>query len=63
MIVTLNDEQLYTWPVSTGAEEYDTPSGTTFTPFRMAIDHHSDEWDNDPMPYSISAGARPSVVP
>jgi lipoprotein-anchoring transpeptidase ErfK/SrfK len=52
MTVTLNDELLYTWPVSTGLEEYDTPSGT-FTPFRMEIDHHSDEWDNAPMPYSI----------
>ena len=52
MTVTLNDELLYTWPVSTGAEEYDTPTGS-FTPFRMEIDHHSDEWDNAPMPYSI----------
>ena len=26
MTVTLNDQQLYTWPVSTGADEYDTPS-------------------------------------
>jgi lipoprotein-anchoring transpeptidase ErfK/SrfK len=52
MTVTLNDELLYTWPVSTGTEEYDTPGGT-FTPFRMEIDHHSDEWDNAPMPYSI----------
>ncbi|MBV9740691.1 MAG: L,D-transpeptidase [Hyphomicrobiales bacterium] len=52
MTVTLNDELLYTWPVSTGTEEYDTPGGT-FIPFRMEIDHHSDEWDNAPMPYSI----------
>jgi lipoprotein-anchoring transpeptidase ErfK/SrfK len=52
MIVTLDDKQLYTWRVSTGAAEYDTPSGT-FTPSRMEIDHHSDEWDNAPMPYSI----------
>jgi lipoprotein-anchoring transpeptidase ErfK/SrfK len=52
MTVTLNDERLYTWPVSTGNEEYETPSGT-FTPFRMEIDHRSDEWDNAPMPYSI----------
>jgi len=52
MIVTLDDKQLYTWRVSTGAGEYDTPSGT-FTPSRMEIDHHSDEWDNAPMPYSI----------
>jgi len=52
MTVTHNGERLYTWPVSTGNEEYDTPSGT-FTPFRMEIDHRSDEWDNAPMPYSI----------
>ncbi|MBV8183474.1 MAG: L,D-transpeptidase [Hyphomicrobiales bacterium] len=52
MTVTLNDELLYTWPVSTGTEEYDTPGGT-FIPFRMEIDHQSDEWDNAPMPYSI----------
>ncbi|MGC1575273.1 MAG: L,D-transpeptidase [Beijerinckiaceae bacterium] len=52
MTVTFNDERLYTWPVSTGTEEYDTPTGT-FAPFRMEIDHRSDEWDNAPMPYSI----------
>ena len=52
MSVTLNGDLLYTWSVSTGNEEYDTPSGT-FTPFRMEIDHRSDEWDNAPMPYSI----------
>jgi lipoprotein-anchoring transpeptidase ErfK/SrfK len=52
MTVTLDDQRLYTWPVSTGAEEYDTPDGT-FAPFRMEIDHRSDEWDNAPMPYSI----------
>jgi hypothetical protein len=52
MTVTVNGEQLYVWPVSTGARDYDTPSGT-FKPFRMEIDHTSDEWDNAPMPYSI----------
>jgi lipoprotein-anchoring transpeptidase ErfK/SrfK len=52
MIVTLNGDQLYDWPVSTGAASYGTPSGT-FKPFRMEIDHHSDEYDNAPMPYSI----------
>jgi len=25
----------------------------TFKPFRMEIDHYSEEWDNAPMPYSI----------
>ena len=52
MTVTVNGEQLYQWPVSTGGEGYDTPSGT-FKPFRMEIDHYSEEWDNAPMPYSI----------
>jgi lipoprotein-anchoring transpeptidase ErfK/SrfK len=52
MRVTVNGEQLYDWPVSTGASGYDTPNGT-FKPFRMEIDHYSDEWDNAPMPYSI----------
>jgi L,D-transpeptidase catalytic domain len=38
--------------VATGGIDYDTPSGK-FRPFRMDIDHHSEEWDNAPMPYSI----------
>jgi lipoprotein-anchoring transpeptidase ErfK/SrfK len=52
MTVTVNGEQLYDWPVSSGGSGYDTPSGT-FKPFRMEIDHRSDEWDDAPMPYSI----------
>jgi hypothetical protein len=52
MTVTVNGAQLYDWPVSTGGSGYDTPSGT-FKPFRMEIDHYSDEWDDAPMPYSI----------
>ena len=52
MIVTLNGDQLYDWPVSTGVVGYGTPSGT-FKPFRMDIDHHSDEYDNAPMPYAM----------
>jgi hypothetical protein len=52
MTVTVDGKQLYDWPVSTGGAGYDTPSGT-FRPFRMEIDHHSDEWDDAPMPYSV----------
>lgn len=52
LTVTVNGEQLYEWPVSTGGEGYDTPSGT-FKPFRMEIDHYSDEYDQAPMPYSV----------
>ena len=50
--VTMNGRELYKWRVATGAIDYDTPNGE-FKPFRMEIDHHSDEWDNAPMPYSI----------
>ena len=52
MIVTVDGKQLYDWPVSTGRRGYDTPSGS-FRPFRMEIDHTSDEWDDAPMPYSM----------
>ena len=52
MTVTENGQQLYEWPVSTGGEGYDTPDGT-FKPFRMEIDHYSDEYDQAPMPYSM----------
>lgn len=52
MTVVLDGEQLYKWPVSTGAAGYETPSGT-FRPFRMEKEHFSKEWDDAPMPYSI----------
>jgi len=52
MTVTINGEQLYTWPVSTGLSEYDTPAGE-FQPFRMERHHFSREWDDAPMPHSI----------
>ena len=52
MTVTVNGQQMYDWPVTTGGSGYDTPSGA-FKPFRMEIDHYSDEYDNAPMPYSI----------
>ena len=52
MTVELDGEELYKWPVSTGAPGYDTPSGN-FKPFRMEKEHFSKEWDDAPMPYSI----------
>ena len=52
MTVSADGEQLYTWPVSTGRNGYNTPSGD-FTPFRMERHHFSEEWDDAPMPYSI----------
>jgi hypothetical protein len=52
MTVSVNGEDRYTWPVSTGRSGYDTPSGD-FQPFRMERDHFSREWDDAPMPNSI----------
>ncbi|MFT3988662.1 L,D-transpeptidase [Aestuariivirga sp.] len=52
MTVTVDGDQEYVWPVSTGAPGYDTPSGT-FHPFRMEKDHFSKEWDDAPMPFSM----------
>jgi len=52
MTVSRDGEVLYTWPVSTGAPGYATPSGT-FKTFRMEAEHFSKEWDNAPMPHSI----------
>jgi hypothetical protein len=52
MTVVRDGQPLYNWPVSTGRSGYATPSGS-FTAFRMEADHHSDEWDDAPMPHSI----------
>ena len=52
MTVTVDGEDRYTWPVSTGRPGYDTPSGD-FQPFRMERDHFSREWDDAPMPNSV----------
>jgi len=52
MTVTVDGEQRYAWPVSTGMADYDTPDGE-FQAFRMERNHFSREWDDAPMPYSI----------
>jgi lipoprotein-anchoring transpeptidase ErfK/SrfK len=52
MVVSMDGQLLYVWPVSTGGRGYDTPNGS-YRPFRMDIDHRSEEYDNAPMPYSI----------
>jgi L,D-transpeptidase catalytic domain len=52
MTVAVNGEERYVWPVSTGRDGYDTPSGD-HQPFRMEKDHYSREWDDAPMPNSI----------
>ena len=52
MTVTVDGDRKYVWPVSTGASGYSTPSGN-YRPFRMEVDHFSQEWDDAPMPHSI----------
>ncbi|GEP07510.1 L,D-transpeptidase [Methylobacterium oxalidis] len=52
MTVSVDGQQRYTWPVSTGASRYDTPNGS-YRPFRMERTHFSREWDNAPMPHAI----------
>ncbi|MBN8964837.1 MAG: L,D-transpeptidase, partial [Rhizobiales bacterium] len=47
MTVSQDGSTLYTWPVSTGVQRYDTPNGS-FTPSRMAKTHFRREWDNAP---------------
>ncbi len=52
MTVSVDGQERYVWPVSTGRTGYDTPSGS-YHAFRMEADHFSKEWDDAPMPHSI----------
>jgi len=52
MTVTVDGVERHAWLVSTGLEDYGTPTGA-FTPSRLARHHFSREWDNAPMPHSI----------
>lgn len=40
------------WKISSGRRGYETPAGH-YGVMRMEIDHHSDEYEQAPMPYSI----------
>jgi hypothetical protein len=52
MMVRVDGQLRWTWPVSTGISRYDTPDGL-YTAFRMEAEHFSREWDDAPMPHSI----------
>ena len=52
MTVKVDGVTEYVWLVSTGAGQYETPTGT-WRPFRMEEEHFSKEWDDAPMPHSI----------
>jgi hypothetical protein len=61
MTVEVDGQKRYTWPVSTGTNGYDTPSGS-YRPFRMERDHRSKEWDDAPMPHAIFFTARGHAI-
>ena len=52
MTVTVDGDPRYIWPVSTGRDGYNTPSGA-FHPTSMELHHFSRQWDDAPMPHSI----------
>jgi lipoprotein-anchoring transpeptidase ErfK/SrfK len=52
MTVKVDGDVKYVWLVSTGAAQYETPSGA-YHIFRMEKEHFSKEWDDAPMPYSM----------
>jgi L,D-transpeptidase catalytic domain len=52
MTVLVDGQQEYVWLVSTGGQNYDTPSGK-YHIFRLEKEHFSKEWDDAPMPYSM----------
>lgn len=52
MVVTVDGDPRYIWPVSTGTAGYETPSGN-FQALSLARHHFSREWDDAPMPHSI----------
>ena len=52
MEVSVDGQPRYSWPVSTGVEAHDTPSGA-YRPFRMEQTHFSKEWDDAPMPFAM----------
>jgi lipoprotein-anchoring transpeptidase ErfK/SrfK len=49
-VETLTDT--YEWPISTGREGYNTPSGE-YRPYLLKKLHYSKKYDNAPMPWSI----------
>ena len=52
MTVSVDEEEQYAWPVSTGLPRYSTPSGS-YTARSMNKIWYSREWDNAPMPHAI----------
>lgn len=45
-------DETVTWKISSGRRGFETPTGH-YKVYRMEPDHHSDEYDQAPMPYSM----------
>jgi lipoprotein-anchoring transpeptidase ErfK/SrfK len=52
MIVSIDGQPRYSWPVSTGRRGYGTPNGV-YRPERVARKWYSRKYYNSPMPHSI----------
>ena len=52
MVVSVDDEVVGEWPVSTARKGYYTPTGT-YHPYSLQLMHYSKKYDNAPMPNSI----------
>ena len=56
MVLTVVDQmgfkQTITWKVSTGKAGFETPTGA-WQPTWLSLDHHSQTYDNAPMPYAV----------
>jgi len=52
LTVTRGGGETAVWKISSGRPGYETPTGQYFV-MRMEADHHSDEYDQAPMPYAI----------
>jgi hypothetical protein len=52
LVVTVDGQETYRWPVSTGKPGYDTPSGR-FTAFRLEQVYFSKKYDDAPMPNAV----------
>ena len=52
MEVVVDGKLVHTWAVSTGRDDFDTPTGN-YTPTWLDRDHHSQKYDDAPMPYAV----------
>jgi lipoprotein-anchoring transpeptidase ErfK/SrfK len=52
MTITLDGAHYASWPISTGARGYNTPTGS-YRPYLLRRMHYSSKYENSPMPHSV----------